>query len=277
MRPVGLSSLYEGLGWFEAPGDPRAVDRFNAVRAFARALLGGPLSDLASRGRVRVVDVMGGTGIAGVAFASALAELGLAVDLTVVDARPDALGHVDGWVEAAGLGGRVSVAAVPGSADMLPELVTGPFDLALVWGSSLPHLDVYSLHLLLAGLRELQPAHGALIVEQKDLLSDILVNNAFRHVMVTGDVLTVYRSYDRVRGVQVRLAYRAGDLSPLGTVESRLWGLAEVAAAAWIFYGHVTVMDLVEFRPTNVVVARGPRTSAPTWRELRESTPRAQA
>ncbi|BES81048.1 methyltransferase domain-containing protein [Pyrodictium abyssi] len=142
------------------------------------------LAGLVERGSVAVLDVTAGSGIAGAAFAAALARLGARVRLTATDLRRDVLEKVHGWLRLAGVEDRVEAETVVADAARLPEKLGCCFDLAVIWGSSLPHFSPWRLLLALASLRELQPRHGVLLVEQRDLLPRLLFNNLYARINV---------------------------------------------------------------------------------------------
>jgi len=272
LETVDLDILYSYLGWATSPDDPRAIGRFSSIVGFADGLLEDEAiySFLEDRSVVRVLDIMAASGIAGVAFAKALVSRGLGVELTVADVREGELRDAWRWLQLAGLGGSVKLATLRADARRLPQhFPREGFDVIVCWGSSLPHFDVYDLILFLSGSREVLASGGVLVVEQADILPGILINNIFRRVLVEGNILTIYKEYDAGKGVQRRLAYRLPTLEYLGVVESRLWDIAQVTALAYIFYSSVKTYSHLEMeRATKVVVAAGPRASAPSWREL---------
>ncbi len=264
--------LYEHLDWPTKPSDVRAVERFQSIKSFASKLFEeGIFSGIQGFSRARILDAMAASGIAGAAFAAALAEKGVSVELTVADTRLDELELVHEWLEYAGLS-PVKVELVQADASALPRALAGKvFDLAIVWGSSLPHLDVYRFYLLLAGLHDLQPKHGVLVIEQASLLPRILVNNSFRHIMVEGGMLSIYRSYDDLRGVQQRILYKLPSLEYIGEISSRLWETAQVAAGLWLFYKKLVLKDYYSpatRRVSKVLIGLEPRETTPSWGEL---------
>ncbi len=272
---VDLEALYRGLGWPSRPKDPVARERFNDILRLAETLLDkGPLAGLPEKGRIRILDIMAGSGIASVAFAKALSLRGASVELLVTDLREEELGLALEWARVAGLEEHARVRYARADASRLPELGEQEFDLVICWGSSMPHLDVYKAVLLLSGVREVQAADGALIIQQKDLLPWILVNNSFRHIMVEGGLLTIYREYDARRGVQKRLVYKLPGLEYLGVAESRLWELSQIVSLSWIFYENVEVLDYIERGyPSKVIVAQKPRRIATPWKDLLRGIP----
>jgi hypothetical protein len=150
------------------------------------------------------------------------------------------------------------------------------FDLVIVWDSSLPHLDVYQFYLLLAGIRSLQPRHGVVVVEQTSILPRILVDNSFRHIMVEGEILSIYKEYDDLRGVQRRILYKLPSLEYVREIDVRLWEAAQVTAGLWLFYKKLIIEDYyftIYQRSSRVFIGLRPRGSTPSWRELVETLP----
>ncbi len=275
-KPVDLVEFYKFLKWRSRPDDPEARARFESIKGFMEDLISrGVLDKAIGSDKARILDVMAASGIAGVALAWALASRGVEAEVTVTDLRDEELGMAGEWLRMAGLEDSVRLETLRADATRLPEALGGRgFDIIIVWGSSLPHLDVYDLHLLLAGARELQPGHGVLLIEQASILHRILVNNMFMHILVEGNALTLYREYDDLRGVQRRLAYALPELRYLGVMESRLWETSQVMAAAWVYYERAKALAYTEGRRlSKVIVARSPRPQAPSWRGLLKTHP----
>jgi len=209
-QPVDLEVLYTLLKWPSSPSSPEALERFKRITEFALQTLSDPdiRGLLGGKSEIEILDVMAASGIAGVAFAKAVSSLGYRVRLAALDVRGSEIRLAPEWLRVAGLEGVAELELVEGDATRLSEVLGGRvYDLVVCWGSSLPHLDVYDLILLLAGIREVQGENGVLVVEQFDLLPRILVWNAFEKVRVEGDLLTVFKEYDAWRGVQRRLTY----------------------------------------------------------------------
>ncbi len=172
LRSVDLVEFYRFLRWHSRPDDPEARARFESIKGFMEDLLSrGVLSEAIGSGKARILDVMAASGIAGVALAWALASRGVEAEVTVTDLRDEELGMAGEWLRIAGLEDSVKLETLKIGATRLPEALGGrEFDIVVLWGSSLPHLDVYDLHLFLAGARELQPRHGVILIGQFSLL-----------------------------------------------------------------------------------------------------------
>jgi len=281
-----LALQYGIIQWPTKPDDPIARTRFAFIEETMRSLLEkGVFSVITSRRKVRILDVMAASGICGVALAKVLCEAGVDVNLVISDLRMDELELARQWIEVAGLKvENLSLRTIVADATKLPQYFKGEkFDIITVWGSSLPHLNVWELPLLISGARELQPPHGVLIMEQADILPRILVGNTFRYVMTEGkEALTIFESYDTLRGVQRRLLYKLPEMKYIGRVESRLWEVAQVLALMWLFYREVKLHDHKEVtgyisRITKVLVAKQPRMTCTKWEELAADLPRVKS
>ncbi|WP_181933353.1 class I SAM-dependent methyltransferase [Pyrobaculum aerophilum] len=269
----GLEELYAALRWASRPGDPRAERRFIAIYVFMKSLAeSGVFNDVVTGGRVKILDVMAASGIGGSALARVFVERGCSAELYVTDLRAEELGLAPHWLS----GLKVEVKTAVADATKLPEVFPGEkFDVVLAWGSSMAHLDVFQLPLLMAGAREIQPPAGILMIQQRDILPAVLFNNAYRHVRLEGDLLSIHKEHDWLRGIVVRYGYKMPELKYIGMYATRLWEVAQIVSYAWIFYKDVFVYDFVDpiAGPSKVVIARKPRESAPAWRELLESLP----
>ena len=279
MEKVSLSRLYKEIEWVVDPSDSRARERFKSIVSTMEKLVSyGVFREVLERGEASILDVMAASGICGVALAKVFVDRGARVELVVSDLRSDDLGLVDSWLDFAGISGRVDVETLVADATKLPEALSGRvFDVVTVWGSSLPHLDVYSLPLLVSGARELQPSHGVLVIEQHDILPRLLVTSSFKYILPEGKkLLTIYRGYDRLRGIQKRLAYVLPSLEYIGEVYSRLWDIAQIASFTWLFYKNIDLYS--HYEPTftvasSVIVAKYPRKNTVEWRELLSTIP----
>jgi len=280
-----LALQYQAIQWPTRPDDPIARVRFTLIEETMQLLLEkGVFNVILSEKKARILDVMAASGICGVALAKVLCEAGVHVNLVISDLRRNELELVREWVKVANLKEKhLNLNTIVVNATVLPQqFKEEKFDIITVWGSSLPHLDVWQLPLLISGARDLQPPHGILIIEQADLLPRILINNAFRHFLVEGrEALTIFESYDTLRGVQRRLLYKLPEMKFLGRVESRLWEIAQVLALVWLFYKEVNLYEHKEVtrnisRNTKVIIAKHPRETAAEWKELIKSIPSSQ-
>ena len=87
-----LEELYELGIWPEDPYSEEGKRRFGLALEYMRKLIGHPFIEEVSRtGVLKVLELCGGTGIGGVAFAKALSEKGVKVDLMITDLRERAL------------------------------------------------------------------------------------------------------------------------------------------------------------------------------------------
>ncbi len=251
-------------------------------KRFSGGLVQSRLSKLVGgRNAVSVLDVAGGTGIAGAALASVLAGMGKSVKLVVADARSGDLELAREWLRLAGVENKIGFETVVADATRLVERVEGCFDIALLWGSSIPHFSPWSLALIIAGIRDLQHESSALLIDQRDLLPQILFTNTYEHLHLTSPVneetgeglLAVHNGYDQLRGMVQKAYYKLPGLAFVGTAPTRLWDVPSIAATTWLFYQEVHIEAYKWRRELKVIVAQKPRKNAPSNKELWSTLP----
>ncbi len=94
-----METLYTYIPWPTRPNDERARKRFRILVAeFERLLEHEELAPSAGKRRLRVLDLMAASGIAGAALASALAMNGYIVELVVVNVRVSEALHLSQWI-----------------------------------------------------------------------------------------------------------------------------------------------------------------------------------
>ncbi len=277
-----LDGLYRHLTWHMRPSDPLARERFIVLQEVFRGLVQSRLSGLVeSRNVVSVLDVAAGTGIAGAALASVLAGMGKPVRLVVTDARGGDLEFAREWLKLAGSKNKVDVETLVADATRLVEKVEGCFDIALLWGSSIPHFSPWSLALIIAGIRDLQHESSALLIDQRDLLPQILFTNTYEHLHLTSPVneetgeglLAVHNGYDQLRGVVQKAYYKLPGLAFVGTSPTRLWDVPSIAAITWLFYQEIHIESYKWRRELKAIIAQKPRKNALSNKELWSTLP----
>ncbi len=142
---------------------PEGRARLEAVKKRLREVLDALGVDL-GRG-CRVLSLCSGSCIDGIALAE---EYGCTA--TCVDKQQ--------WLLEAGLAYAgekgLKVEAVVGDVENVEELVDGDYDVALLWGSSLAHLSVWSFDRVASGTLNLLKRGAPLIVEQRDTIFEVL-------------------------------------------------------------------------------------------------------
>jgi SAM-dependent methyltransferase len=273
---IDLDKLYRLWKWLENPGHARARKRFLRLKEYFKALLSkAPFSNITSKKELSLIDIMAGTGIAGIAFAAAHTARveGASYKLAVLDLRREALSKVEKWISWSGLKG-VNVKTIQGDARRLPEQVEEKYDVAIVWGDSLSHLNVRDLILLLSGIREILAENGIVLIEQWDMIPSILFENKYRNMNLEGEALTLHKGYNEETGTVEREVYDSRTMLHQGTLKTRLWEVATVAGYAWLFFRRVARDHYPDFlgrvRLETVVIAWEPRKEAPKWKDLWE-------
>jgi SAM-dependent methyltransferase len=274
---VDLEELYSLISWPSRPGMGEAERRFQLLtRLFSRLISLNPLQPPSGKPMVKVLDVMAASGIAGVAFASALVEKGYNVELMVTDIRTSELAYARQWLERCKpCRGRVRLEYGRADATKLPEDVgVNGWDYILVWWSSLGHLGSHSLNLLLAGAADILAENGLLLVEQEDIGARLMLEHGFKPVYAGEKFLLIYKSYDSIEGTASRHVVRLPHLKYLGQDMVAFWRIAEIAGRMELLYEEVYAIPLAgeEYgRKTWILAARKPRRCRPTWKQLAQT------
>ncbi len=256
-----LSELYRLMKW---PDDPRVgrgrVRLERAVERFKRLLAHEWVKELASRGKLRVLEVCAGRGLGGIAFAKAAAEAGCEVEITLTDLREDALRDAREVVKEL-LGKEARVLKL--DALKVHELEE-TFDLVLMYGFSTPHFDPWAYARFLNASSAVLADDGVVVVNEHDWRYWVFYLVGFKEFIaerVSGDevVVSVHAGYDYAKGVFKR---RVIDLCSGRKAELDLffWGLAELAAFAWLFFKDVDLLITDQMPPyAGFVLGKWPR------------------
>lgn len=254
---MSLEELYRYLRWRMEPGDERARLRFERIRSFFESIEDVPENP-------RILDLCAGTGIAGAAAAKARnAEL-----LTVMDAREEDLKKAREWLKIAGINPELQT--IVGDVREVHKLA-GEYDLAILWGLTMPHFDPFDAVKIFAGLSMVLGENGAFVIEDADRIYGILYRAGYKDILLeskTEDytLISVHEGYNLKRGTFKRTYYRLPGFERVTEVEHRLWDIASQLAIGSIFFeewklitraehGIVGVSDVLFFRKPRKKVA----------------------
>ncbi len=234
-----MERLYRVFPWREDPESfKRRVEE--GVRLFD-ALLGHEwLAHLTGNTRVKILDVMGGTGVGGVSIALAFRKRGVEPEVTVLDVRESALELARRYSREV-LGAEA--ATVKARVEDLPGAVECPFDVIVMYGLSAPHLDPYQFVRAAAGMAACRSGDGVVVMEEGDRVYSICYAMGYRHVLpeeASEERLIVgcHAGYNPYRGVFKRLIvnHYTGERV---LVDMRLWDIAGPAGILWAFFKDV--------------------------------------
>ncbi len=212
-----------------------------------------------SGGSVDIVDICGGSGIGGVAFAKVLRDkYGVETNLTVVDLRRDMLRKAEEFSKK-----ELGYQARTVTWDILEKLELGrKYDFALMWGHSTPHFSPWDLVRVYANVSRLLKPYGLFIYDETDRVYTVFYLMGYgdvlpEYVEENRIVLTIHKGRDYRTGYFHRVAY---DLTGREGVEMKvyMWDIAGSATLAWIFFNDIDYIPVS--RPySGAVLAYRPR------------------
>ncbi len=256
-----LSELYALLAW---PSNPLSAEgrrrMFEAMEVLTKVIEHEWLREIVSRNRVKVVDVCSGGGVAGFALAKLLIDRGIDVELVLVDLRGEELEaarrYRDEYMPS------VKLETYTMDAREVHNLGKS-FDIALLWGFSMPHFSPWDALKLFASIALALEPHGVLLVEEVDRMLSIFLRIGYKYVLPEGlgdkPVIGLHKAYNLLRGTVKRFLV---DLSSGKTVQHEVclsWSLPFVAAFMWVFFEDVDIGYAVRGGSRAVLVARRPR------------------
>jgi len=247
---LSLEELYKVKPWPMRPDDPKAQARFENISKLSFLLESHQFFEFLRRKRVvRVLDVMGGSGIAGAALAKGLALKNFEVELTVSDARGSDLQLVHEWLK-----GVDGVKAETLTADVSKMDVALPdrreyYDIALLWGLSTPHLNPWDMVRAYAAICHLLNDSGVMAMDETDRIYNIFYRVGYKDFLIEGEtkdgltVATIHMGYDEKLGVFNRTTYTLPGFKKIATFGYRFWDLAGISSLGWLFFEDVDIIS----------------------------------
>jgi len=247
-----LDSLYSLLPWYGDPYTPQGRERYErALKEFSELKAHPFIEELPEE--PRILDVLSGEGIGGVALSK---SLGRRVRLYLMDLRERAL-EVARRFSREELGDEAEV--LVHDAIRVHEVLRD-LDLVLMYGLSTPHFDPWRAILLLASISESLKDDGVFLVEETDRRYWVFYMTGYKDVMseFRGDepTLSMHKGYDFRRGTfkRVHFSLLRGEMAEF---EVYFWGVAEFMSLMWLFF------EEVDMRPVDykrfILLARHPR------------------
>ncbi len=252
-----MRKFYSLFPW---PEDPEGAgrERYGRALKYFREVVEHPFFH--GRGSFRVLDLMGGVGIGGVALCRVLKEAGKDVELTVLDLRGDALFKAkDFAVEELGREPEL----IEGDAFLAHELVGGA-DVVLIYGLTMPHFDTWRTVLLLNSIREIVKPEGAVLIHHLDQVyweGYLHPSGDVYPFFLEGDLtLSLFKGYDVKRGSSRRVVVspRTGEMADYNVYQ---WNVSLMAALVWIFFEDVEYFPILEDGSAGIIMGIGPRSS----------------
>ncbi len=269
-----LEELYEVLEWPSSPlstnGKRRMVE---SMELLLKVLRHEWLNRLLSKTRVKIVDVCSGGGVGGFALSKILIDMGIDVELVLIDVRPralmEALRFRDEYMP------MINLEALSLRAEDL-HVVRERFDVAMLWGFSMPHFDPWKALRLFASIASVLSEEGVLLIEEVDRMLSIFLGPGYQYVYPEGfgnrALISMHRGYDIARGVVKRLLV---DLVKGVAIPHEVhlnWTVALVASMLWLFFDDVDA--IITDKSVGKAVILGWRPRAIEMRRFVEKRPR---
>jgi len=256
-----MEVLYNLLNWPSNPLTPEGKRRmFESMDVLSRVIRHEWFEQLLKRRSVKVLDVCSGGGVGGFALAKILMDRGVDVELVLIDLRLEDLRNALKFGNMFVPHLRLDVVFMRAE-----DLYTmrRKFDVAMIWGFSMPHFNPWSALRLFASLSSALVKDGLLLVEEVDRMLTIFLGVGYRYIHPEGldaqALVSIHRGYDIVRGVVRRLLI---DLSTGMKVlyEAHLnWSIALIATFMWVFFENVDAGMIDKGVGKAVVLGYGPR------------------
>jgi len=252
-----LEDMKRFYSLFPWPEDLEGVgrERYGRALRYFRDVVKHPFF---SRGSFKVLDLMGGVGIGGVALCKVLKEAGKEVKLTILDLREEALSKAKTFAQEE-LGEAPEL--IVGDAFLAHELVERA-DVVLIYGLTMPHFDPWRVSLLLNSVREVVRPEGAVLIHHLDHIYWEI------YLHPSGDVypfffdddltLSLFRRYDMKSGSirRVVVSPRTGDEVEYGVYE---WNISLMAALIWTFFEDVEYFPILPDKSAGIIMGVRPR------------------
>lgn len=258
-RSGEVERLYSIVGWADDISSETGRRRFSeAYEVFSRVLSHEWFQDLLrAGGRVVVADICGGGGIGGLALSRALADRGVEPDLVVIDIRSSVAEKAR--QNSLAVLGREARVVIDDALSIYRHGLRA--DIALLYGLSTPHFDVFQMTGLVASIAWALGDRGVLIIEETDRVWQLYSHGArdfFYDLREDGrPVLSGHIDYDPVRGVfkRVFIDVSTGERA---VAEFRLWDIAGTMMALHMFFRE-TLFIPIKSRYHGLLIARKPR------------------
>ncbi len=269
-----LEELYEVLEWPSSPlstnGKRRMVE---SMELLLKVLRHEWLNRLLSKTRVKIVDVCSGGGVGGFALSKILIDMGIDVELVLIDVRPralmEALRFRDEYMP------MINLEALSLRAEDL-HVVRERFDVAMLWGFSMPHFDPWKALRLFASIASVLSEEGVLLIEEVDRMLSIFLGPGYQYVYPEGfgnrALISMHRGYDIARGVVKRLLVDLVKGVAISHEVHLNWTVALVASMLWLFFDDVDA--IITDKSVGKAVILGWRPRAIEMRRFVEKKPR---
>ncbi len=256
-----LEKTYSAFKWIEDPFTREGFERYKKILESMDKIVEHKWirEVIEKRDKIRIIDLCGGTGLAGIALAKKIVGLGKKVDVTIVDLRSSALEKAR----------EFSVRELGYSVETIEMNVLDihrldrKYDIALLWGHTTPHFSPWDYARLCAGLTKILDRESVYIYEETDRFYTIaMMGYKYFLIEAVSDeniVATIHVSRDPLTGYIVR---KAVDLITRKTADlhTYLWDISSSACITWMFFQDIDFIPETRYR--GYIVAYKPFSSS---------------
>ena len=253
-----LSEFYSIFPWPDDPESKEGKEYFAKTLKFMEKLVGHLwIKDLLKKKEVKILEICGGVGFGGIALAKLLLDKNIDVEITITDLRRDALEKAKNW------GKKIEIEKIKTIVMDAKEIhnIKDNFDIVLLYGLSTPHFDPWELIKVFTSVSEILKNKGIFVIDEFDRRYSIFLHTGYKWVLAEGNEnefsVSFHTGYDLRRGTFKRtyINFKA-PIKPV-TMETFMWGLAEVCALTLVFFNDVDLIPLEGTR--HFIIGHTPR------------------
>jgi SAM-dependent methyltransferase len=246
IESIKLSEFYSMFPWPDDPESPSGQEYFAKTLRFMERLVEHPwIKELLEKKRVRILEVCCGIGFGGIALSKLLSARNIDVEILLTDLREDALAKAEYFGKKSGIG-KIKTMVIDAREIYKIE---DSFDIVLLYGLSTPHFNPWELVKIISSVSFVLNEKGIFVLDESDRRYSVFLNRGYKWVLAEGDnekfTVSFHTGYDLKKGTfkRVHINPFGNSIKPV-TMETFMWGLAEVGALMWIFFQDVDMVQL---------------------------------
>jgi len=246
VESMKLSEFYSIFPWPDEPESPEGKKYFAKTLKFMERVVEHPwVKELFKKKRVKILEICGGVGFGGIALSKFLLTKNIDVEILLTDLRENALTKAEYFAKKSGVG-KVKTMVIDAK-----EIykIQESFDIVLLYGLSTPHFDPWELVKIISSVSYALNEKGIFVLDESDRRYSVFLNIGYKWVLAEGNdeklAVSFHTGYDFKKGTfkRVYINFFKTPIKPV-TMETFMWGLAEVGAFMWTFFHDVDIIHL---------------------------------